>query len=92
MIIKRFPVLFLTLLLGFLALAACAPKQKMGMTAILPVGRAYAEGAEIFFTHTEASDASIARLLTDMMKSPVLEVPALADVPGGGLANVYVFC
>jgi hypothetical protein len=91
MIIKRVPVLLLTLLLGFLALAACAPKQKMGMTAILPVGRAYAEGAEIFFMHTEASDASIARLLTDMMKSPVLEVPALADVPDGVLANVYVF-
>jgi hypothetical protein len=91
MIRKRIFGLVLTLLFGLLGLAACAPKQKMGNTAIMPVGRAYAEGQEIFFMHTEASDANISQLLSEMMDSPVLEVPALADVPDSAQANVYVF-
>jgi hypothetical protein len=69
---------------------ACAQKQEIPK-AELPAGKAYAEGKEIYFTHTETSDASVAKLLTDMMKSPVLEVPALAQVPDSVLANVYVF-
>jgi hypothetical protein len=86
---KRFiGVLFL---LTVFLLAACAPKKEMGMTAIMPVGRAYAEGREIYFMHTEASDEKIAGLLTDMMDSPVLYVPSLAQTPDGALANVYVF-
>ena len=52
---------------------------------------AYAEGKEIFFTHTEASDPGIADKLTNMMKSPVLYVPSLAKVPAESLAKVYVF-
>jgi hypothetical protein len=78
-------------LLAVAVLTACAPKQEMGMTAILPVGRAYAEGKEIYFIHTEASDAGVAGLLTDMMDSPVLLVPSLAETPDSMLANVYVF-
>jgi hypothetical protein len=78
-------------LLIVLLLAACAPKQEMGMTAIMPVGRAYAEGQEIFFMHTEASDTDVAQLLTTMMDSPVLLVPSLAETPDSELANVYVF-
>ena len=81
----------ISLALLVLVLAACAPKQEMGMTAILPVGRAYAEGQEIFFMHTEASDPDVAQLLTDMMDSPVLHVPSLAEIPADSLANVYVF-
>ncbi len=72
-------------------LTACAPKQKMGTTAIMPAGMAYAEGREIYFMHTEASDADVAQLLTDMMDSPVLHVPSLAETPDSALANVYVF-
>lgn len=72
-------------------LAGCAPKQEMGMTAVLPAGRAYAEGREIYFVHTEASDPDVAQLLTEMMDSPVLLVPSLADTPDSALANVYVF-
>ncbi len=89
MSMKRFAVMLA--LLAIVVLAACAPKQEMGMTAILPVGRAYAEGREIYFMHTEASDPDVAQLLTDMMDSPVLLVPSLADVPDSALANVYVF-
>ncbi len=80
----------LTLLL-FTALAACAPAALEMPTALLPAGKAFAEGKEIFFVHTEASDPDIATLLTDMMSSPVLYVPALAQTPAEALANVYVF-
>ncbi len=72
-------------------LTACAPKQKMGTTAIMPAGMAYAEGREIYFMHTEASDADVAQLLTKMMDSPVLHVPSLAETPDSALTNVYVF-
>ncbi|KAF0108843.1 MAG: hypothetical protein FD146_729 [Anaerolineaceae bacterium] len=87
---KRFTSIFALLFVGLFLLSACAPKQAE-MTAILPVGRAYAEGQEIYFMHTEASDAEVAGLLTDMMDSPVLFVPSLDDVPNSVLANVYVF-
>ena len=81
---------FLILVLLVFLLAACAPKEEMP-TALLPAGKAFAEGKEIFFVHTEASNADVAKLLSDMMTSPVLYVPALADTPDQVLANVYVF-
>jgi hypothetical protein len=58
---------------------------------IIPAGVAYAEGQEIRFIHTEASDPDIAQLLTGMMNSPVLVVPSLAGAPESALATVYVF-
>jgi hypothetical protein len=51
----------------------------------------YAEGQSIRFIHTEASDAQVAELLTEMMNSPVLVVPSLAETPAPMLAEVYVF-
>jgi hypothetical protein len=72
-------------------LAACSPKSEQMPTAILPAGKAFAEGKEIYFVHTEVSDPEIAKLLSDMMSSPVLLVPGLADIPDSALANVYVF-
>ncbi|HZW03222.1 MAG TPA: hypothetical protein VFF68_04805, partial [Anaerolineaceae bacterium] len=75
-----------------LLLSACnAQAQASGDYAQVPAGKAYAEGKEIYFTHTEASDPAIAEKLTNMMKSPVLYVPSLAQVPAESLANVYVF-
>ena len=85
----RAKILIVVLLVSLLA--ACAPKKEEMPTALLPAGKAYAEGKEIFFVHTEASDADVAKLLTDMMSSPVIYVPALADVPHEALADVYVF-
>lgn len=73
------------------ALAACAPAAEQIPTAVLPAGKAFAEGKEIYFVHTEASDPDIAALLSDMMPSPVLYVPSLAQIPAEILANVYVF-
>lgn len=80
---------FLVLLLLAFALAACQARGPQ--TAAMPVGKAYAEGKEIYFMHTEASAPEVAEKLTNMMKSPVLLVPSLADVPDSALANVYVF-
>jgi hypothetical protein len=57
----------------------------------VPPVKGYMEGKEIRFIHTEASDAKVAELLTDMMGSPVLVVPALAQAPNATLSNVYVF-
>jgi len=74
-----------------LTLAACAPKQSGPAKAELPAGKAWAEGSEIYFVHTEASDPGVAEKLTNMMKSPVVLVPSLANVPDESLANVYVF-
>jgi hypothetical protein len=71
--------------------AACAPQQSGPAKAELPAGKAYADGKEIYFVHTEASDPGVAEKLTNMMKSPVVYVPSLANVPDESLANVYVF-
>ncbi|CAG1015469.1 hypothetical protein ANAEL_05275 [Anaerolineales bacterium] len=85
---KKLTVLFSIVLV---LLTACAPQQSGPAKAELPAGKAYAEGKEIFFVHTEASDAGVAEKLTNMMKSPVILVPSLANVPDESLANVYVF-
>jgi len=89
MLTKRYAGILI--LLAVILLSACAPKQESGMTVIMPVGRAYAEGQEIYFMHTEASDPGVAELLSNMMQSPVLLAPSLADTPDSALANVYVF-
>lgn len=57
----------------------------------VPPVKGYLEGQEIYFIHTEASDAKVATLLTDMMGSPVLVVPSLAEIADPMVANVYVF-
>jgi hypothetical protein len=59
--------------------------------AEIPAGKAYADGEIIYFSHTEVSDPDVGEVLTKMMKSPVLVVPALASVPDSALAKVYVF-
>ena len=79
------------LLLAASLLSACAPKAEQMPSALFPAGKAFAEGKEIYFVHTEASDTKIAELLSNMMSSPVLLVPGLADAPDSALANVYVF-
>ena len=56
-----------------------------------PLVRAFAKRMEVTFIHTEASDEDVARLLTMMMGSPVIHVPALSEVPASALGAVYVF-
>lgn len=84
-------IFFSVFVLSTLLVACSTQSQGAGTFAQVPAGLAYAEGKEIYFTHTEASDAGIAEKLTNMMKSPVIYVPSLAEVPESALANVYVF-
>ncbi|MCX6082630.1 MAG: hypothetical protein NTW32_24140 [Chloroflexi bacterium] len=83
-------ILFVMFLFVFL-ISACSPAASGPAKAELPAGMAFEGGKVVYFIHTEASDADIADKLTGMMKSPVLYVPSLADVPKSALANVYVF-
>ena len=67
---------------------------RMGETSAgpsVPPVKGYGEGQEILFLHTEASDPKVAKLLTDMMGSPVLMVPSLVQASARMLANVFVF-
>lgn len=57
----------------------------------VPPVQGFYEGKTVTFIHTEASDPSVAKTLTGMKGSPVLEVPELANVPASSLAKVYVF-
>jgi hypothetical protein len=84
-------ILFTLLALSILLTACNAQTQSTGSYATVPAGKAYLDGKEIFFTHTEASDKGIAEKLSNMMKSPVVYVPSLAKVPAEALADVYVF-
>ncbi len=59
--------------------------------AAVPPVKGYAEGQEVLFIHTEASDPEVATKLTAMKGSPVLFIPSLAQTPESALANVYVF-
>jgi hypothetical protein len=62
-----------------------------GEDAMAPPVAGFYDGEEISFIHTEASDQQVVEMLTGMMGSPVILVPALADVPEESRANVYVF-
>lgn len=96
---KNLLVLVVTGLLmgGFvLAYLAIAPKALASGKArmagpIVPPVTGYAEGREIQFIHTEASDQEVAGILTEMMDSPVLVVAELAQTPESLLATVFVF-
>ncbi|MFP5252307.1 MAG: heavy metal translocating P-type ATPase [Actinomycetes bacterium] len=58
----------------------------------LPPVQGFYDGQAVFFVHPEASDAAVAGMLTEMMGgSPVLVVPALAEVPEGARDDIYVF-
>lgn len=60
-------------------------------TSGIPPVKGFTEGRAIEFIHTEASDPKAAELMTEMMGSPVLLVPSLAQAPKEMLADVYVF-
>lgn len=84
-------IALLTLLVLSVIITACAPAASAIPFASIPAGKAYADGAEISFSHTETSDPGVAEKLSTMMKSPVLIVPSLAKAPAEMLATVYVF-
>jgi hypothetical protein len=84
---KLFSILASVFILSLLA--AC--QSTAPNFAEIPAGKAYANGNVVYFTHTETSDKAVAELLTNMMKSPVLYVPSLAQAPDSMLSEVYVF-
>ena len=88
---KHNPLTLLVLAALLVLLNACAPQQNGPAKAELPVDKGYAEGVEIYFTHTEASNAEMAEKMAAGMQSAVLYVPALAHVTDHAVANVYVF-
>jgi hypothetical protein len=88
---KRLAAVLFAAVVAVVVVTACAPQSGKAPTAALPAGKAWAEGKEIYFVHTEASDPGVAEKLTNMMKSPVLLVPSLAKAPAEALAQVYVF-
>ncbi len=75
--------------------AAAAAAFVLGFTYLRPPAEppvnGYLDGQEIKFMHTEVSDPKIARILTDMISSPVFTVPSLTNIPESALARVYVF-
>ncbi|MDQ3418600.1 MAG: hypothetical protein M3541_07415 [Acidobacteriota bacterium] len=87
---------------GFvLAYTTISPDAQSGMSGMkqdaskaprFPPVSGYAEGQEVYFIHSEASDPKIAKMLTNMMGgSPVLVVESLAKAPKEMMATVYVF-
>lgn len=86
---KKFLVLIALTLLA-VVLSACQSTSAPNVAEV-PAGKAYANGETIYFTHTEVSDKEVATLLTNMMKSPVIHVPALAQAPDAITSPVYVF-
>lgn len=62
-----------------------------GETPLVPPVKGFAEGQEVLFLHTEASDPQVADRLTKMMGSQILVVPSLRQAPEAMLATVYVF-
>ena len=86
---NKFTLVIIAVLM--LLLSACAPQPKGPAKAELSVDKGFAEGTEIYFTHTEVSNADLAEKMAAGMQSPVLYVPSLADVPENAVANVYAF-
>lgn len=58
---------------------------------LAPLVKGYYGGEDLYFIHTEASDSSVANLLTEMMGPRVVHLASLAETPEDLLAEVYVF-
>jgi hypothetical protein len=57
----------------------------------IPLTRGFADGNEVFYISTEASDEGLASHLTDITGFRVVHAPALANTPASALANIYAF-
>jgi hypothetical protein len=88
---RKTGIILTFVLLAVLVTACTAVSGSSIPFASVPAGMGYAEGKEIFFSHTEVSDPEVGKKLTSMMNSPVLVVPSLAKVPADLTPPVYVF-
>jgi hypothetical protein len=57
----------------------------------LPLTPGYANGHEVFYISTEASDRDLAALMTNWTGARVVYAPSLANTPPAALANIYAF-
>ncbi len=57
----------------------------------LPLTRGYANGHEVFYISTEASDKDLAAHLTNLTGSRVVYAQSLANTPPAALAHIYAF-
>ena len=74
---RKWAIAAVLLLVAFVGVAVGYYLNPVG----IPPVKGYMDGKEIRFIHTEASDAKVADLLTNMMGSPVLLVRSLAETP-----------
>jgi len=65
--------------------------DSLSRAELAPLVKAYYDGGEAFFIHTEASDKKVASMLTRMMGPKVLYMPKLTETPEALRAPIYVF-
>jgi hypothetical protein len=90
-VVGTFLIVFVTILLISDPQPTPAMDMKVATDAHVPPVAGYYAGEQILFLHPEASDPEVAVMLSEMMDSPVILVPQLAEVPEVVLADVYVF-
>jgi hypothetical protein len=64
---------------------------KTNIPVTLPLTRGYANGNEVFYISTEASDKDLAAHLTNLTGSRVVYAQSVANTPPTALANIYAF-
>jgi hypothetical protein len=69
-------------------------EQNLTQTSVpvtLPLTPGYANGHEVFYISTEASDRDLANLMTNRTGARVVYAPSLANTPPAALGNIYAF-
>ena len=64
---------------------------KTSLPVTLPLTPGYANGHEVFYISTEASDRDLANLMTNWTGARVTYAPSLANTPPAALSNIYAF-
>lgn len=68
-----------------------AKLTETNLPVTIPLTRGFADGSEVFYISTEASDKGLASHLTNITGFRVVHTPALANTPASALANIYAF-
>jgi hypothetical protein len=64
---------------------------KTSLPVTLPLTPGYANGHEVLYISTEASDRDLASLMTNWTGARVAYAPSLANTPLAALSNIYAF-
>lgn len=64
---------------------------KTNIPVTLPLTPGYANGHQVFYISTEASDKALAALMTNWTGSRVVYAPSLANTPASSFSNIYAF-